>query len=347
MTENAVAPVLHIILPCYNEEEVLPNSVDRLLALLKEWIASQLVDGESRIVMVNDGSRDRTWEIIQSLWLSEPLCSGLTLSRNRGHQNAVLAGLFASAPFADCIVTIDADLQDDPRVIADMVHAFRNGAEIVYGVRSKRETDSRFKRGTARAFYRLMKSLGAETIEDHADFRLMSRRAVNALGEFKEVNLFLRGLIPMLGFKTEIVYYERAPRSAGESKYPLKKMLALAWNGITGLSTRPIRLITILGFSISLVSLGVMIYTLIRYATGQTVVGWTSTTISVWFIGGLILMALGIIGEYIGKIYLETKARPRYFVETILPPHASLDERRDWQTGKEQIPFPGFKPESE
>ncbi|NLZ70198.1 MAG: glycosyltransferase family 2 protein [Clostridiaceae bacterium] len=346
MSQNTAVPILHIVLPCYNEEEALPHSIDRLLALLKEWIASELVSAKSRIVMVNDGSRDRTWEIIQSLWLSEPLCSGLDLSRNSGQQNAILAGLFSSAPLADCIVTIDADLQDDPGVIADMVRAFRGGAEIVYGVRSKRETDTSFKRGTAHAFYRVMKSLGAETVEDHAEFRLMSRRAVNALAEFKEVNLFLRGLIPMLGFKTEIVYYERTPRLAGESKYPFKKMLALAWNAITGLSIRPIRLITVLGFSISLVSLGVLIYILIRHTAGHTTTGWSSTTISVWFIGGLILLALGIIGEYIGKIYLETKARPRYFVETILPPNASLDERRDWQTRREQIPFPGFKPES-
>ena len=309
---------LFIVVPCYNEEEVLPETSKRLLEKLKNLIADGKVAKDSRIAFVNDGSKDKTWEIITSLHEQSELISGINLSRNRGHQNALLAGLMTVMPEADMAVSMDADLQDDINAVDEMVDKYLDGCDIVYGVRSKRTTDSFFKRFTAESFYRLMDKLGAKTVFNHADYRLMSKRALEALSNFKEVNLFLRGIVPMIGFKNDVVYYERAERFAGESKYPLKKMIAFSIEGITSLSTTPIKMITKLGLFIFFVSFGMLIYSLVRYFTGHTSIGWTSTIISVWAIGGLILFSIGVIGSYIGKIYLETKGRPRFIVDEYL-----------------------------
>lgn len=309
---------LFIVVPCYNEEEVLPETSKRLLEKLKNLIADGKVAENSRIAFVNDGSKDKTWEIISELHKQNTLVSGINLSRNRGHQNALLAGLMTVLPEADMAVSMDADLQDDINAIDEMVDKYLDGCDIVYGVRSKRTTDSFFKRFTAESFYRLMDKLGAKTVFNHADYRLMSKRALEALSSFKEVNLFLRGIVPMIGFKNDVVYYERAERFAGESKYPLKKMIAFSVEGITSLSTTPIKMITKLGLFIFFVSIGMLIYSLIRYFTGHTSIGWTSTIVSVWAIGGLILFSIGVIGSYIGKIYLETKGRPRFIIDEYL-----------------------------
>ena len=309
---------LYIAVPCYNEEEVLPDSAAKLRDKLCSMMAGGLITEDSRIVFIDDGSHDRTWELIRQLHDSDGIFSGVKLSRNRGHQNALMCGLMTLRDEADAVISIDADLQDDIDVFDEMVRLCEEGCDVVYGVRSKRATDSFFKRFTAQSYYKLLNHMGAKVIFNHADFRLMSRRALTAFAEYKETNLFLRGLVPMIGFKSEIVSYERSERLAGESKYPLKKMLALAWEGITSLSTKPIKLITRLGLFIFLVSVAMLIYTLVRYFTGSTETGWASLAISIWAIGGLQLLAIGIIGEYIGKIYLETKHRPRYIVEEYL-----------------------------
>lgn len=310
--------ILYIVVPCYNEEEVLPETSKRLMAKIRALMAAGKVSEESRIVFVNDGSKDRTWEIIKDLHQQDPIFSGICLSRNRGHQNALLAGLMTAKEYADMVISLDADLQDDVDAIDAMVDQYLDGCDIVYGVRSSRETDTKFKRGTAQGFYKVMKWLGVEMKDNHADYRLMSKRALNALGDFKEVNLFLRGLVPMLGFRTGEVKYERHERFAGESKYPLKKMLNFAWEGITSLSIKPIRFITALGFIMFFISLCFLIYFLVRFIIGETVTGWVTIVMSIWILGALQLIAIGVIGEYIGKIYLESKGRPRYIIQSIL-----------------------------
>lgn len=309
---------LYLVIPCYNEEEVLPETSKRLKEKVTSLITKGKIDEESRIVFVNDGSKDRTWELISELHKQDPLFSGINLSRNRGHQNALLAGLMTVKDHADMVISMDADLQDDIDAVDEMVEKYLNGVDIVYGVRSSRAKDTFFKKATAEGFYKLMNSMGANTVFNHADYRLMSRRALEGLAQFGEVNLFLRGIVPMIGYTTDVVYYERGERFAGESKYPLGKMLSFAVEGITSLSTKPIRLITGLGFFIFLISIIILIYSLVRHFMGETIVGWTTLMVSVWGIGGLILLSLGVVGEYIGKIYLETKARPRFIVEEFL-----------------------------
>ena len=272
----------------------------------------------SRICMIDDGSRDETWQIISDLHTQDPVFSGIRLSRNRGHQNALLCGLMTLRDRADCVISMDADLQDDINAIDAMLAAFRDGNDIVYGVRASRKQDSAFKRASAQGYYRLLRALGADVVYNHADYRLMSRRALDALAEYKEVNLFLRGLVPLVGYPSTVVYYERGKRFAGESKYPLRKMLSFAWEGVSSLTVSPLRLITRIGVVMFLVSIAMLIYFLVRYFTGHTVAGWSSLAVSIWAIGGLQLLAIGVVGEYIGKIYLETKARPRYRIETEL-----------------------------
>lgn len=309
---------LYMVIPCYNEQEVLPETSKRLKEKLSTLVKAGKIDPESRIIFVNDGSKDRTWEIIRRLHEEDPVFGGVNLSRNRGHQNALLAGLMTVKDHADMAISMDADLQDDINAIDEMVEKYLNGIDIVYGVRSSRAKDTFFKKATAEGFYKLMNTMGVNTVFNHADYRLMSKRALEGLAEFREVNLFLRGIVPMIGFSTDVVYYERGERFAGESKYPLGKMLSFAIEGITSLSTKPIRMITFLGFFIFLVSIGILIYSLVRHFMGATIVGWTTLMVSVWAIGGLILLSLGVVGEYIGKIYLETKARPRFLIEEFL-----------------------------
>ena len=310
--------ILYIVVPCYNEEEVLPETSRRLKEKLEAMMAAGTISRESRVLFVNDGSKDRTWQIIEELHESCPIFSGVDLSRNRGHQNALLAGLMTAKERCDMAISMDADLQDDIDAVDAMVEQYYAGCDIVYGVRSSRKKDTFFKRFTAEGFYRLMNSMGAETVFNHADYRLMSRRALEGLAQFKEVNLFLRGIVPMIGYRTGTVEYERGERFAGESKYPLKKMLSFAMEGITSLSVKPIRMITGLGFLVFLVSIAMLIYSIVRWALGATILGWASMICSVWAIGGLILLSLGVIGEYIGKIYLETKERPRFLIREVL-----------------------------
>ncbi|MEE3495257.1 MAG: glycosyltransferase family 2 protein [Butyrivibrio sp.] len=310
---------LFCVIPCYNEQEVLPETSKRLKEKVNSLIERKMISSDSRILLVNDGSKDDTWNIIKKLHEDDEVFQGINLSRNMGHQNALLAGLMTAKDLCDMAISLDADLQDDINAIDAMIEKFNNeGSEVVYGVRSKRTTDTFFKRFTAESYYKLIDAMGAKTVYNHADYRLLSRRALQALSEFGEVNLFLRGIVPMLGFKSDIVYYERAERFAGESKYPLKKMLSFAIEGITSLSTKPIKMITGLGFFIFFVSIAVFVYSLVRYFTGQTIPGWTTTVLSVWAIGGLIMISLGVIGEYIGKIYLETKNRPRFIIESYI-----------------------------
>lgn len=309
---------LYIAVPCYNEEEVLPDSSGKLCAKMKKMISEGKITDDSRIVFIDDGSKDKTWEIISKLHSENEIFQGIKLSRNRGHQNALLCGLMTLKDKCDAVISIDADLQDDIEVFDEMVAKYEDGCDVVYGVRSKRETDTFFKRFTAEAYYKVLDKMGAKIIFNHADFRLMSARALESFSEFKEVNLFLRGLVPMVGYKSDIVTYERSERLLGESKYPLKKMLALAFEGITSLSTKPIKLISRTGIFIFIVSIAMLIYTIVRYFMGATEVGWASLAVSIWAIGGLQLLAIGVVGEYIGKIYLETKRRPRFIVETYL-----------------------------
>lgn len=309
---------LYLAIPCYNEEEVLPDTSRKLREKFGELMNKGKISSDSKIVFIDDGSRDKTWSIIKSLHESDSIFSGIKLSCNRGHQNALLCGLMTLRNYADAVISIDADLQDDINVFDDMLENYENGCDVVYGVRSKRETDTFFKRFTAEAFYKILNSMGAKVVFNHADFRLMSKRALDYLAEYKETNIFLRGLVPMIGFKSDIVKYERSERLAGESKYPLRKMLALAWEGITSLSIQPIRLVMGTGVIVFALSILMLIYFLFRYFTGATVAGWASLAVSIWAIGGLQLLAIGIVGEYIGKIYLETKRRPRYIVEEFL-----------------------------
>ena len=308
-------PVLYIVVPCYNEEKVLPITA----LMFKEKIENLRIAGKiaagSRVLFVNDGSKDSTWDTIQSLSSGDDVFEGLSLSRNRGHQNALMAGLMEAKDFCDITISIDSDGQDDINAMDQMVDEYLNGAEIVYGVRSKRDADTCFKRFTAQSYYKLLNKMGGEIVYNHADYRLVSARVLNEFANFKEVNMFLRGMFPLVGFKSTCVYYERHERLAGESHYPLSKMLAFAFDGITSLSIRPIRFITGMGAFFALISVVLIVYVLISFIIGNTVPGWSSNLISVCLIGGIQLISLGVIGEYVGKIYLETKHRPRYIVE--------------------------------
>lgn len=309
---------LYLVLPCYNEEAVLHETCKRLTEKLSGMIKNGQVSQDSKMVFVDDGSKDKTWPIISELHQHNPLVLGIKLSRNKGHQNALLAGLMTVRDKCDMAISMDADLQDDIDAVDRFVEKYKQGCDVVYGVRSARKTDTFFKRFTAESFYRFMNTLGVEVVFNHADYRLMSSRALNALENFKEVNLFLRGIVPLIGFKSDVVTYERNERFAGESKYPLKKMLNFAFEGITSFSVKPIRMITALGFIIFSISILMLIYFLVVFCLGKTVAGWTSIVISVWAIGGLQLLATGIIGEYIGKTYMETKARPKFIVDEFL-----------------------------
>ena len=309
---------LYIVIPCYNEEEMLPITAKALLEKMQELVSEEKIHPDSKVMFVDDGSKDKTWEIITKLYGAIPYFTGVKLSRNKGHQNALLAGMNTAVNYADIIISMDADLQDDINAIDGFLEKRAQGCEIVYGVRSSRDKDTQFKRGTARGYYKLLSKMGVEITYDHADYRLMSKKAVLALAEFKEVNLFLRGLVPMVGFKSDTVKYVRNERQAGESKYPLKKMISFAIEGITSLSVKPIRFITFLGFFIFFVSIIMLIRFLITWAIGNAVPGWSTIVISIWAIGGLQLLSIGVIGEYIGKIYLEAKARPKYIIETNL-----------------------------
>lgn len=309
---------LYIVIPCYNEEAVLPETEKRLTAKLEKMIESGLISDKSRIAFVDDGSKDRTWAMIAEMYQKNPYVVGIKSSKNRGHQNTLLEGLLTVKDDCDMVVSMDADLQDDIEVLDQFVKKYYENCDIVYGVRSARKKDTWFKRTTAQGFYKLMETMGVNIVYNHADYRLMSKKAIQELEHFKEVNLFLRGIVPMIGFKTDIVEYERNERFAGQSKYPLKKMVSFALDGITSLSIKPIRFITGLGFLLFAISIILLIYYAIGYFMGKTIQGWATLVISIWGIGGLELLAIGVIGEYIGKIYMETKERPRYIVEEYL-----------------------------
>lgn len=306
-------PILYIVIPCYNEEEVLPITSKLFISKLLKLMESEIISNQSRIMFVNDGSSDETWNQICDLSKNE-YCIGISQSRNRGHQSSVLAGLMESSKWCDAAITIDCDGQDDLNAIDEMLEKYTLGNEIVYGVRNNRETDTTFKRFTAESFYTVLRKMGVEVVFNHADYRLMSRKAIEALAEYKEVNLFLRGMVPLIGFKSDKVFYKREERLAGESHYPLKKMASLAIDGITSLSVKPIRIITGIGSVFSIVSFGGIFWSLVQKISGNTISGWTSMICIICLLGGLQLLALGVIGEYIGKIYLETKARPRYII---------------------------------
>ena len=309
---------LMVVIPCYNEEAVLPETARRLEPKMRQLIAAGLCDEDSRVLLVDDGSKDKTWQLICELHQRNPLFEGLKLSRNRGHQNALLAGLMTARQHCDFSLSMDADLQDDLDAMDRFIAEYRGGCDVVYGVRNRRDTDTFMKRQTALMFYRLMKGLGVDITYNHADYRLMSRRALEALASFREVNLFLRGLAPLVGFQSGYVYYDRGERFAGESKYPFRKMLSFAVDGITSFSVKPLRLITMLGLIIFLISLAMLLYALIAFLGGRAVTGWTSTLASIWLIGGIQLLSLGVIGEYIGKIYNESKRRPRFIIDRYL-----------------------------
>ena len=309
------SPKLFIVIPCYNEQEALPITAQRLVELTDDMIEKALISPESRIVLVDDGSRDDTWRVISDLHAQDPRFEGVKLAHNAGHMNALWAGMTLSADRCDCVISIDADLQDDVNAMYGFLEEYQKGADVVSGVRSSREKDTFFKRTTAQGFYKLMNKLGVEMVYNHADYRLLSRRALEALLSFGEVNMFLRGMVPMLGFKTAQVYYERGERVAGESKYPLKKMIAFAMEGITSLSNKPIRYVLLVGALCALLGLVMAVYVLVSLFSGNSVHGWASTMMSIWLLGGLQLMALGLIGEYVGKIYMETKRRPKFILE--------------------------------
>lgn len=315
MTDSTV---LYMVVPCYNEEEVLDETTRQLVPKLESMAEQGKISRKSRILYVNDGSSDQTWMVISRLHEEYDMVSGLNLSRNRGHQNAVLAGLMYAKDHCDAAISMDADLQDDIDAIDKMVDKFRDGKDVVYGVRSSRKKDSLFKRFTAEAFYKLMTWMGVEIVFNHADYRLMSRRVLMQLEHYKEVNLFLRGIVPLIGYPSDCVYYERQERFAGESKYPLKKMLSFALDGITSFSVKPIRFIMVLGIVIFLISIMILGYSVVRFILGRTVLGWSSLMVSIWALGGLQLLAIGLIGEYIGKMYLETKERPRFAIQEVL-----------------------------
>jgi glycosyltransferase involved in cell wall biosynthesis len=309
---------LWLVIPCYNEEEVLPETSKRLYQIMSEMIINNRISPESKIAFVNDGSKDRTWELIERYHSNIDMFVGINLSRNKGHQNALLAGLSVAKEHADMVITLDADLQDDVTKIPEFVEKYYAGNDIVYGVRNNRDTDTGFKRNTAQGFYKFMKFLGVDIVDNHADYRLMSKRAIEGLMEFDEVNVFLRGIIPQIGYKSAIVEYSRAERFSGESKYPLKKMLSFAFDGITSFSIKPLRISLTLGAIAFIVCICFLIYCIVQFFLGNTVSGWASLSVSVWALGGIQLLMLGIVGEYIGKIYLETKHRPKFIIEKVL-----------------------------
>lgn len=316
------APVLYLVVPCYNEQEVLSDTAEKLAHKLTQLIDAGKISERSRIAFVNDGSSDCTWEIIRAYTERSALFSGINLAHNEGHQNALLAGLMTVLPYADVTISMDADLQDDINAVDAMLEKYAAGVNIVYGVRANRSSDTFFKRFTAESFYRAMRALGADIVFNHADFRLMDRRALTALAEYPEVNLFLRGIVPMIGLTHGVVYYARKERLAGVSKYPWRRMASFAWEGVTSLSARPIRLIAQMGMFISFISGLILIWSIVRHFIGETVVGWTSLVVSLWFLGGLILLSVGVIGEYVAKIYLEVKRRPRYLVQDFIDGNA-------------------------
>lgn len=309
---------LYLVVPCYNEEAVLPETARQLESALQSLIDSGRCGESSRILLVNDGSKDRTWALIEELHRTQPHVCGLSLSRNRGHQNALLAGLMAAREVADCAISLDADLQDDISVLPEFLDKFHDGCDVVYGVRKKRETDTLFKRTTAQGFYKFMQLMGVDVVYNHADYRLMSRRALDGLAEYREVNLFLRGIVPLIGYRSDYVYYDRHERFAGESKYPLKKMLSFAIDGITSFSVKPLKVISNLGILISILSVFGLLYALISKLVGAAVSGWTAIVASIWLLGGVQLLCLGVVGTYVGKIYSEVKARPRYRIDQLL-----------------------------
>ena len=309
---------LAIVVPCYNEEEMLPLTTKELTGVLSDLITKQKIASDSYILYVDDGSKDSTWELIRKFHEEEKKVFGLKLAGNVGHQNALTAGMLNAMEHADIMISIDADLQDDTAVMEEMVDKFHEGKDIVYGVRNDRKKDSFFKRTTAQMFYKVMAAFGVKTVYNHADYRLMSKRALQEFSKYQEINLYLRGVMPLIGYETDCVYYERKERVAGESKYPLKKMLALAWNGITSFSVKPIDFITALGGFLIFLCVIAAVYAIVSYCNGHTVPGWTSLILSIWFLGGMQLVAIGMIGQYIGKIYIEVKHRPRYNVETYL-----------------------------
>lgn len=307
-------PILYVVVPCYNEEEVLEETTKQLTKKMNSLIEEDIISKKSKVMYVNDGSKDKTWKLIKKIHEDNDLFTGVSLTRNRGHQNALLAGLMTAKENADVIISMDADLQDDINAIDKMLEKYKEGNDIVYGVRSSRKKDSFFKRFTAETYYKFMKKLGVDCVYNHADYRLTTKRVLDELENYHEVNLFLRGMFPLIGFESDIVYYDRQARFAGKTKYPLKKMLNFAWDGISSFSVKPLRMICSLGFIILFVSIAIIIYSFIQKLIGNTVSGWTFLSISIWFIGGLQMISIGIIGEYIGKIYSETKARPRYII---------------------------------
>lgn len=311
-------PIVYLVIPCYNEEEVLPETNRRLTEKMNTMVTQGLADEKSRILYVDDGSRDQTWSLIQEYHEANPIVRGIKLAHNRGHQNALLAGLMTAMQDCDCAISLDADLQDDVDAIDEFVKKYLDGCDVVYGVRNKRDTDTFFKRFTAEGFYKVMKMLGADIVFNHADYRLMSRRALEGLSEYREVNLFLRGIVPLIGYRSDYVYYDRHERFAGESKYPLKKMLSFAMDGITSFSVKPLKMISNLGILLSILSVLGLIYALISYFTNNAVAGWTAIVSSIWLLGGIQLLCVGMVGTYVGKIYSEVKARPRFRIETNL-----------------------------
>lgn len=306
--------ILYVVVPCYNEEEVLTETTRRLKEKLENLIKDKKISNKSRVMYINDGSKDNTWNLIEEISNKENLFTGISLSRNRGHQNALLAGLMTAKNYADIVISMDADLQDDINAIDEMIEKYNNGAQIVYGVRSSRKKDTAFKRITAEGFYKFMKLMGVEVVFNHADYRLTSKRVLEELENYGEINLFLRGMFPLIGFKTDIVYYERNERFAGSSKYPLKKMLSFAWEGITSFSVKPIKMILNIGIIMFVLSIVMIIYSIVSKCLGNTVDGWTFITCSIWLVAGIQMLSLGIVGEYIGKIYSETKRRPRFII---------------------------------
>ena len=306
--------ILYVVVPCYNEEEVLTETTKRLKEKLENLIKDKKISNKSRVMYINDGSKDNTWNLIEEISNKENLFTGISLSRNRGHQNALLAGLMIAKNYADIVISMDADLQDDINAIDEMIEKYNNGAQIVYGVRSSRKKDTAFKRITAEGFYKFMKLMGVEVVFNHADYRLTSKRVLEELENYGEINLFLRGMFPLIGFKTDIVYYERNERFAGSSKYPLKKMLSFAWEGITSFSVKPIKTILNIGIIMFVLSILMIIYSIISKCLGNAVDGWTFITCSIWLVAGIQMLSLGIVGEYIGKIYSETKRRPRFII---------------------------------
>lgn len=316
---------IYFIIPCYNEEDVLKETAERLSTKVEGLVKQKKININSRIIFVDDGSKDKTWEIIKNLSEKKSVFGGIKLSRNRGHQNALLSGLLTVKDNCDAVISMDADLQDDIEAVEKFIEKFDEGCDVVYGVRSERKKDTAFKKYTAQSFYKIMSKLGVDIVYNHADYRLMSRRAIDALEDFKEVNLFLRGIVPLIGYKSDIVLYERDERFAGESKYPLKKMISFALEGITSFSVKPIRMVFLTGVVVFSISLFILLYSLIQWRLGNTITGWTTTVASIWAIGGIQILCIGIVGEYIGKIYMETKSRPKFIIETYINNNSEIN----------------------